>query len=332
MRKMKWVALVSLVSAGIAMPASAGKWQTVPLGVRDPNKPLPVAVHLAQNELRIGVDPSTGPTPNMYGLIGALMIDAMASGQSKKSRAEVELLLRELGEFDGSAPLMAGVQAGLSNVPWLSLLTPRSLRDNSTEAKNALLDNASGAYLVDVDCSYNVGQSFEAIFSRCTIQVADKRAVGGSPDARWKLGKLLMDRAVQTEIRLDMSTSATPLPHCLGEERREICRTKWAENSAFMMRKALTSGLEKLGSLVGRAIALSAAEADITSQPKTRRVLLSGLHSGPVFEGGDNIVDAGRTEGFWTGAKAAILKANSDGTMIVEAGGNLYHKRDITAP
>lgn len=332
MRLKRSAALMLLVSVGTAMPAAAAGWKVVPSEVRDPKMPLPVAVHLAQSELRIGVDPSMGPTPNMYGLVGALMIGAMESGQSKKARAELEPVLRALGDYDAGAPLMAGMQNGMSSILWLSILTQAPLRDNSAEAKNALLDKASGNYLVDVDCSYNVGQSFEAIFSRCTIQIADKRIVGSSPDTRWKPSKLLLDRAVQTEIRLNMSTSSTPIPHCVGEGRREICRAKWTENSASLMRKALTVGLEKLGKLVGRGIALSATEADITSQPKTNRILLSWFHSGPVLEGAENIVDVGRAEGFWTGAKAAILKPDSDGTLIVEEDGGLYHKRDFAVP
>ncbi|WP_188818659.1 hypothetical protein [Novosphingobium indicum] len=322
-----------LMLAATAMPASAEHWTTVPSKLRDATAPLPVAVHLVQDKLLIGPDPGAGMTPNNYGLIGALLIGALEDGQSKRGRAEVLPLLQALGDFDGAKPLMAGVSSGLAEQPWIQLVSQSSLRDGSIAAKDALLETVDTNYLIDIDCRYNVGESFQAIFGICSVRVADKRTVGNQPGDRWKDGKLAFSKSAEVEVALDTSVFTVPLPHCYGQLRRSTCRAKWMDNSAALMRQELTVALNRLGRLAVRALSLSAAEADIKEKLKTKGVMLSmPYHSGALLDGGENIIDVGRRSDFMKGAKQAVLKTDSDGASIIEVSGSLYDRRVIAAP
>ncbi|CAM5308148.1 putative protein OS=Sphingobium scionense OX=1404341 GN=GGQ90_000448 PE=4 SV=1 [Sphingobium scionense] len=272
-------------------------------------------------------------TPNNYGLIGALIIGALEDGQSKRGRAEVLPLLQTLGDFDAATPLMAGVASGLAEQPWLHLLSQSSLRDGSIAAKDALLETVDGNYLIDIDCRYNVGEHFEALFGICSVKVADKRIVRDQPGARWKDGKLVFSNSAEVEVALDTSSFTVPLPHCWGPQRRPACRAKWMDNSAALMRQELTVALNRLGRLAIRALSLSAVEADIKEKLKTDGVFLSiPYHSGALLEGSENIVDVGRRFDFIKGAKQAVLKPDSDGASIIEVYGGLYNRRVIVAP
>lgn len=322
-----------LMLAAMAIPASAERWTTVPSDLRNAAAPLPVAVHLVQDKLLIGLDPGAGMTPNNYGLIGALIIGALEDGQSKRGRAEVLPLLQTLGDFDAATPLMAGVASGLAEQPWLHLLSQSSLRDGSIAAKDALLETVDGNYLIDIDCRYNVGEHFEALFGICSVKVADKRIVRDQPGARWKDGKLVFSNSAEVEVALDTSSFTVPLPHCWGPQRRPACRAKWMDNSAALMRQELTVALNRLGRLAIRALSLSAVEADIKEKLKTDGVFLSiPYHSGALLEGSENIVDVGRRFDFIKGAKQAVLKPDSDGASIIEVYGGLYNRRVIVAP
>lgn len=321
-----------LMLAAVAIPASAERWKTVPSELRDANTPLPVTVHLVQDKLLIGLDPGAGMTPNNYGLVGALLIGALEDGQSKRGRAEVPPLLQALGDFDADTPLMDGIASGLADQPWLHLVSQSTLHDGSIAAKDALLETIDSNYLIDIDCRYNIGEAFEALFGRCSIKVADKRIVGEQPGARWKDGKLVFNNYAEVEVALDTSAFTPPLPHCSGQQRRLACRAKWMDKGAALMRQELTASLNRLGRLAVRALSLSAVEADIKDKLKTNGVCLSFLyHSGAVLEGGDNILDVGRRSDFIKGTKQAVLKPDSDGTSIIQIDGGIYHKRVIRA-
>jgi hypothetical protein len=323
---------IFLLLAALATSASAQGWTTVPADLRNSAAPLPVAIHLAQDTLLIGPEPNIGSTSNMYGLVGGLIVDALEAGQSKRARIEGAPLLQAIGKFDAVAPLMVGIERGVAESPWLRLVSQSTIRDGSIDAKNSLIDQVASPYLVDVDCRYNIGESFEAIYGQCTTRIADKRIAAAAPDARWKSSKLLLTRSVTVVIALDTSASTPPLPGCFGSQRRPVCRSKWMEHSAALARMKLTVALETLGRLAIKSIGLSPAEADTSSRDKAERVFLAfPSHMGWVLEGGDNIQQAGRKAG-WGAAKEASLQTNSDGVTIINEVGNLYHKRTVSVP
>lgn len=313
-----------------ASSAVATEWKAVPLDARDPTKPMPVAINLAQRELHIGADPGLGPGTNSYGLVGALMLGAIESAASKKARAEVEPLLGALGEFNASAPLMAGVRAGISDIPWLAITSGSTSTDNSEAAKDSMLNRVSGNYLVYADCLYRIAQSFESIFARCSVQIANKIVPASSSGARWKAGKLLVNRAVQSEVALFTNQAVPPYQDCYTSERRAACRSRWMENSAALLKKELTFALTQVGKLVGKEISLGAGELEKAKKPGSAEIVLSPSHIGYALEGAANVQSPGKRAGFWAGLKPAILAPNSDGVVVVEADGSLYHKRVVT--
>lgn len=308
-------------------PAVAAEWKAVPVEARDATRPMPVAVSLPQRELQIGGNPDVGAVSNPYGLVGSLMLGAMMSAVDKRARAELEPVLGALGEFDASAPLMAGVRAGIADLPWLALASDSASSDSSGVARDALLDRAGGKHLVAVDCFYRLGLAFEAVFARCSVQVADKDA---PPDVRWRPGKLLLNRGVQSEVALDAKDAARAWNDCYTPELRASCRARWTDSNAKLLKQELGFALTRVGELVGKEISLGADEIDRARKPGSAAIHLAPLQVGYAVEGAANILDPGKGAGMWSGVKAALLAPDSDGVVVVKKDGSLYHKRVVT--
>lgn len=319
------LAIFLIVLSGVS-PAFAAEWKTVPIELRDPNTPIPIAIYLPQDELLIGVDPLLKYSSGSHGLVGDLMLDVIESSANKKAGAEVEPVLDALGEFDASVPLMSGIRAEISISPWLTLLTDTPAIDDSEDTKNSLLAQVTGNYLVDVDCAYRIGREFEAIYATCSLQIVDKRLTSN----RWKPGNLLFNQMVQSEVALDIAHAPRPIPSCYGSERRAWCRSQWTKDSAAKLRDELTIALTKVGNLVGKRIRLSGEQADTSSLSKDTLIRLAPSHSGFALQGAANVQDPGKRPGMWSGFKPAVLAPDSDGVVLVTDDGSLYHKRVVT--
>jgi hypothetical protein len=212
-------------------------------------------------------------------------------------------------------------------------MTPTPVLENDIASKTALLAKVSGNYLVDVDCAYSIGLSFQAVYATCVVQIADKRLVADPHDLRGK--SVVFIRTVETEVALDPAGGSPSVPFCFGSQRRVVCRTQWTKDSAAPLRQALNFALTRTGALVGKELGLTAQEVDASVGAKENLVIFfangSRLQSsGHALEGGANVKDPGKAYGFSSGTKPATLIANSDGVLLIEKDGNLYHKRVVT--
>src|SRR5579875_3466492 len=77
--------LALLASLCIASSAEAKSWDVVPPEMRTANEPLPLVVHVPQDQLRAGRDPGPAQLLGGGGLIGALVDSAFQSALVKSA-------------------------------------------------------------------------------------------------------------------------------------------------------------------------------------------------------------------------------------------------------
>lgn len=296
-------------------------WEIIPADVRTSARPLEMVVHVAQDSLRAGRDPADGGQARA-GLLAELFKSQIQSALltgAEKGLASSQDALTATG---ADAALMEGIRHGLSSASWIKLSDGTPLRDNTITAKSALLDEAKGASLLDVDCSYNISQRFHAVYAYCLVQIASKATPTGNPADRWKPGHLLYSRPVEAEIEL-----AHPAKSVGG--RRE----QWTANSGALLRKGLDLALRNVGELVGRQLQLSQTDLDTAKANPQERIVDAYVgtaysHQGHILDGSENILERVSPN---AGGRLLLFKPNAGGVILLEKYSRLFYTYSIDA-
>ena len=275
------IAALALLAITTPVLAKSGYWLTVPDELRTESAPISAVVHLKQDALLAGGDPSVSGTMDQ-GPVGSLLLGVFQSATASGARQAIDSA-KELVEPDKIDDLlMASIRKSLTSVPWVKLREGAVLKDNSFAAKNVLLDKTEGRYLLDIDCSYNLSSRLQSVYAYCSLQIAAKDSAKGA-EKRWYPVNLVYRHNVEAEISISN-------PAKDNEGRRD----QWLKDDAILLRENVARVVDTVGGLVGRQLLLSAADLEkAKTLPKQRLMTgyvgLSVDHAGPVFSGFENI-------------------------------------------
>lgn len=314
------LAVTTMLLAASPAEAKDKPWEAIPADLRSQQQPIELVVHVKQEALGVGYDPGVARDTG-GGIIGAL-IDAGIDSSSQKGAAGTLAATRDIFKgADAEALLLNSIRESIRPIPWIKL-RDGALRDNSDEAKNALLDAATGPYLLDADCSYSISQRFQAVYAYCDLAIAAKSGQA-KPEDRWKPKNLRFYHYVETEVAL--------LNPASGIQGR---RAQWMANSAALLRSSLERALAKVGPLVAQRLLMT--DQDLLAaktKPKARFVTAyvgMGLeHKGQVIEGFDNIVGKHHPN---AGGLMLLYKQGTDGVVLLQQGNSLYHNFAVEGP
>lgn len=319
-RKLRhWFNLMFLALCAGAAPAYADPGDVVAQDIRSPDRPLPMMVHLSQDELLVGRDPG-----NSYqvggGLVGALVDSAIQSTVSGGAEKAISPSLDAFSRAEAEQILVAAIRESVAPVDWIRLAEGGALRDASPAARNAVLERSGSSQILDADCSYNISQRFQAVYAYCSLQIASK---GVAADQRWEARNLVYNSYVEAQVELGNIAKS------IGGRREQ-----WTANSGSLLREGLRHALQKAGALVGRQLQMTAEDvAAVENNEKIRLVTayvgMAGEHKGRIVEGGHNILEKFHPN---SGGLSYRYKPGSDGVIFLENLGGLFYHWTITAP
>lgn len=324
---MRAIAVSMLLIFAAPLQAKSGYWLTVPDELRTESTPISAVVHLKQDSLLAGGDPSV--TDKMdRGLVGSLLFDAFQSAAAGGARKAVDSAKVSVQPDKIDDLLIASIRKSLASVPWVKLREGAVLKDNSLTAKDVLLDNAEGRYLLDIDCSYNLSSRLQSVYAYCSLQIAAKDAAKGS-EKRWYPVNLVYMHNVEAEISISN-------PAKDNEGRRE----QWLKNDAILLRENVARVVDTVGGLVGKQLLLSAIDLENAKTFPRQRLMtgyvgLSVDHAGPVFSGYENIQEIIKPN---ANTNVVIYKPGTDGMTLLQKPllmapySNLYHNFSVSAP
>jgi hypothetical protein len=326
---LQW-AIIAPALASMQVPVYAETGKIVPPDARTSNRPIAVSVAIPQTALLVREDRNEAPSPNPYGLIGALLLDVGRTAEGRQANIQLDVLVRALGPFDAGKPLLSGINSGILNVDWITLSSAKS-------APSSVSVNDQSNYRAEVTCSYTMGLVFQSLYVRCDISMLAP-ANGRLAKSGGLFEPAKVQKTVEFETTLDMKSYLPGFKACARKEHRDLCRDIWARNDASLLRRELSSSLTDIGKFVIRAIRLDKDDAALLRSKATPSIYLMpdvgwGLkaHVGKALEGADNVVDPGAPPGIAV-AKPAVINPDSSGVVILTASGDLYGRRIISVP
>jgi len=314
---------VFLSFPSVTTPALANTDDGIPSDFGSASEPIPMVVHLQQEELLAGRDPANGSEIG-GGLVGVALDSIFKGGAENAISPSREIFTR--GEAEDV--LMAAIRESVAGITWVSMTDGPALRDNSPEAKRALLREGTASHLLGVDCSYNISMRFQAVYAACALELINEASEGDKAERadRWFRNHLAYRRLVEAEIEI-----ANPARSVGG--RRE----QWTNNSGALLRTGLEHALLKVGMLVGQQLRLTrdemaAAEGNERYRFVTAYVGMAFEHRGRIIAGQKNILCRYYPN---SGGLSYLYNPCADGMVIYEnMGGLFYHwtMEDPTGP